>query len=100
MFNKHILSFYHQDLQCLIERYLEPLQEETYLSGEDIQQLFGNIQEIVAFQKLFLLSLQDAVELEPNFSMLTDPVAFKVTISQTAIQIRYPVALFRIIFAS
>ena len=34
---------YFQDLACLIERYLEPLKEETYLSGEDIQQLFGLI---------------------------------------------------------
>ena len=58
-----------QDLICLIERYLEPLKEETFLSCDDIDQLFGNIQEIVQFQKLFLHSLEDAVESVQNFNM-------------------------------
>lgn len=53
-------------MNCLIEWYLEPLKEETFLSGEDIERLFGNIQEIVQFQKLFLQSLEEAVEHEPG----------------------------------
>lgn len=63
---------------CLIERYLEPLKQETYLSCEDINQLFGNIQEIVQFQKLFLHSLEEAVSTDPNFNMSQDQDKFKV----------------------
>ena len=70
-----------QDLNCLIERYLEPLKEETFLSGEDTQQLFGNIQEIVQFQHMFLQSLEEAVQLEPNFANLADPKQFRVCMS-------------------
>lgn len=70
-----------QDLTCLIERYLEPLKEETFLSGEDIEQLFGNIQEIVAFQKMFLQSLEEAIELEPNFNSITDTKQFRVSVN-------------------
>ena len=72
------LSHVLQDLNCLIERYLEPLKEETFLSGEDIEQLFGNIQEIVTFQRMFLQSLEEAIEMEPNFSTITEPKHFRV----------------------
>ncbi len=65
-------------MNCLIERYLEPLKEETFLSGEDTEQLFGNIQEIVQFQHMFLQSLEEAVELEPNFTALSEPKQFRV----------------------
>ncbi len=67
-----------QDLNCLIERYLEPLKEETFLSGEELEQLFGNIQEMVQFQRLFLQSLEEAVELETDFNSLTEPAQFRV----------------------
>ena len=52
---------YLKDLNCLIERYLEPMKEETFLSSEDVEKLFGNIQEIVRFQHLFLQSLEESV---------------------------------------
>ncbi|CAH1798643.1 unnamed protein product [Owenia fusiformis] len=68
---------YVKDLNCLIERYLEPLQAETFLSNDDIEQLFGNIQEIVAFQRQFLLSLEEAVELEPDFLTIADTRHFR-----------------------
>lgn len=61
-----------QDLTCLIERYLEPLKDETYISSDDIEQLFGNIQEIVQFQRLFLHSLEDAVRSDHNFNCYDD----------------------------
>lgn len=70
-----------QDLNCLIERYLDPLKEETFLSGEDTEQIFGNIQEIVQFQKLFLQSLEEAVELDPDSSILSTPTKFRVSIT-------------------
>jgi len=68
-----------QDLNCLIERYLEPLKEETFLTGDDIQQLFGNIREIVQFQRLFMQSLEDAVLIEPDFNILDNPKQFRVS---------------------
>ena len=66
-------------MNCLIERYLEPLKEETFLSAEDIEALFGNIQEIVQFQKLFLQSLEAAVELDDGISIVRESHMFKVS---------------------
>ena len=68
-----------QDLNCLIERYLEPLKEETFLTGDDIQQLFGNIREIVQFQRLFLQSLEDAVIIDPDLNIVDNPKHFSVS---------------------
>lgn len=63
----------------MIEWYLEPLKEETFLSVEDIERLFGNIQEIVQFQKQFLHSLEQAVEQEaPATADANDAARFKV----------------------
>ncbi len=45
----------------MIERYLEPLKQESFFSQDDIDSLFGNIQEILAFQKIFLDSLERTV---------------------------------------
>ena len=74
------LMYAVQDLICLIERYLEPLKEETFLTSDDIDQLFGNIQEIVQFQKLFLHSLEDAIESDSvhNAAALNEPRLLKV----------------------
>lgn len=66
----------------MIEWYLEPLKEETFLSVEDIERLFGNIQEIVQFQKQFLHSLEQAVEHEaPAAADANDAARFKVLTS-------------------
>ena len=66
----------------MIEWYLEPLKEETFLSVEDIERLFGNIQEIVQFQKQFLHSLEQAVEQEtPAAGDANDTARFKVLTS-------------------
>jgi hypothetical protein len=42
--------------------------------------LFGNIQEIVAFQRQFLQNLDEALELEPDFHKFEHPSQFKVSI--------------------
>jgi len=69
-----------QDINCLIDWYLEPLKQETFLSVEDIERLFGNIQEIVQFQKQFLHSLEQAVEQEaPPAADSNDAARFKVS---------------------
>ena len=40
---------------------MEPLQEESFLSDDDMQQLFGNIEDIIRFQKLFLNELEQSL---------------------------------------
>ncbi|XP_063621465.1 protein still life, isoform SIF type 1 isoform X2 [Cydia splendana] len=58
---------YVKNLNNLLENYLEPLKRETFLSNAEINALFGNIQEIVTFQRQFLQNLEEALESEPNF---------------------------------
>lgn len=67
-----------QHLNNLLENYLEPLKQETFLSGAEIAVLFGNIQEIVQFQHQFLQNLEDALHKEPNFHKFDQPEQFKV----------------------
>jgi hypothetical protein len=69
-----------QHLNNLLENYLEPLKKETFLSNAEINALFGNIQEIVAFQRQFLQNLDEALELEPDFHKFEHPSQFKVSI--------------------
>ncbi|XP_045764768.1 protein still life, isoform SIF type 1 isoform X18 [Maniola jurtina] len=59
---------YVKHLNNLLENYLEPLKKETFLSNAEINALFGNIQEIVTFQRQFLQNLEEALEAEPNFN--------------------------------
>lgn len=73
------LSISHQHLNNLLENYLEPLKQETFLSSAEINALFGNIQEIVTFQRLFQQSLEEALAVEPNFEVLDQPHQFRVT---------------------
>jgi hypothetical protein len=68
-------------LNNLLENYLEPLKKETFLSNAEINALFGNIQEIVAFQRQFLQNLDEALELEPDFHKFEHPSQFKVSTS-------------------
>ena len=63
----------------LLEYYLEPLKRETFLSNAEITALFGNIQEIVTFQRQFLQNLEEALELEPDFHKFDHSSQFKVS---------------------
>lgn len=63
----------------MLENYLEPLKKETFLSHAEIGALFGNIQEIVAFQRQFLQNLDEALEMEPEFHKFEHPSQFKVS---------------------
>lgn len=67
-----------QHLNNLLENYLEPLKKETFLSNAEINALFGNIQEIVTFQRQFLQNLEEALEAEPNFHHFEFSNQFKV----------------------
>lgn len=67
-----------QHLNSLLENYLEPLKKETFLSNAEINALFGNIQEIVTFQRQFLQNLDEAIEMVPDFHKFEYPSQFKV----------------------
>jgi len=82
-FSSTNLLVLQQHLNNLLENYLEPLKKETFLSGAEISALFGNIQEIVAFQRQFLHSLEEALRAEPVFHELEHPSQFKVSINLT-----------------
>lgn len=56
-----------QDLNCLLKRYLEPLKEERFLTSDEIDHIFGNIQEIAQFQGQFLHSLIEAIGTDAQF---------------------------------
>ncbi|KAG5837480.1 hypothetical protein ANANG_G00239710 [Anguilla anguilla] len=43
---------YVKDLNCLIERYLTPLQKESFLTQDELDVLFGNLAEMVEFQRV------------------------------------------------
>lgn len=77
-FNHELHPLFLQDLNCLTEQYLIPLQSATFLTSGEIQQLFGNIQEIVTFQQQFLISLEEAIQLEGDFFQTEDPKVFRV----------------------
>lgn len=69
---------FFQNLNNLLENYLEPLKRETFLSNAEINALFGNIQEIVTFQRQFLQNLDHAIEMEADFNNFDHPSQFKV----------------------
>ncbi|KAK7075871.1 T-lymphoma invasion and metastasis-inducing protein 1, partial [Halocaridina rubra] len=64
-------------LNNLLENYLEPLKSASFLSSAEVNALFGNIREIVAFQRLFLQALQEALDMEPGFPKFDQPYEFR-----------------------
>uniref|UniRef100_A0A8C8SE73 TIAM Rac1 associated GEF 1 n=1 Tax=Pelusios castaneus TaxID=367368 RepID=A0A8C8SE73_9SAUR len=68
---------YVKDLTCLMERYLKPLQKETFLTQDELDVLFGNLTEMVAFQVEFLKTLEDGVRLVPDLEKLETVDQFK-----------------------
>lgn len=68
-----------QHLNSLLEHYLEPMKKETFLSNSEVNALFGNIQEIVQFQRVFLQSLEEAIASEADFHRFDHPAQFKVS---------------------
>ncbi|NWX92422.1 TIAM1 protein, partial [Nothoprocta pentlandii] len=68
---------YVKDLNCLMERYLKPLQKETFLTPDELDVLFGNLTEMVVFQVEFLKTLEDGVRLVPDLEKLEKVEQFK-----------------------
>ncbi len=67
---------YVKDLNCLVTRYLEPLQSESFLTADEIDALFGNVKEIIKFQTIFLKCLEDSTDVT-DFDTFTNPTQFK-----------------------
>lgn len=96
-----------QDLVCLLDVYLTPLQKETFLTKDEVKPLkpfgpvrcqstggvlttmslpqmevlFGSLPEMLDFHRVFLQTLEDRISSCPNFSSLDTPAQFKVNVS-------------------
>ncbi|XP_038829658.1 T-lymphoma invasion and metastasis-inducing protein 1 [Salvelinus namaycush] len=68
---------YVKDLNCLIGRYLTPLQKETCLTQDELDILVGNLPEMVQFQVEFLKTLEDGTRLVPDLETLESVDQFK-----------------------
>uniref|UniRef100_A0A8C2XJK0 TIAM Rac1 associated GEF 2 n=1 Tax=Cyclopterus lumpus TaxID=8103 RepID=A0A8C2XJK0_CYCLU len=68
---------YVKDLACLFEIYLKPLQNETFLTLDEMDSLFGSLPEMLDFQRVFLQTLEERIASSPDFSTLETPSQFK-----------------------
>ncbi|XP_070589854.1 rho guanine nucleotide exchange factor TIAM2 isoform X4 [Erythrolamprus reginae] len=68
---------YVKDLSCLFQLYLEPLQNETFLTQDEMESLFGSLPEMLDFQKVFLETLEDGISSCCDFSILETPSQFR-----------------------
>ncbi|KAJ7990106.1 hypothetical protein DPEC_G00296870 [Dallia pectoralis] len=68
---------YVKDLNCLIGRYLTPLQKETCLTQDELDILIANLPEMVEFQVEFLKTLEDGTRLVPDLEKLEQVDQFK-----------------------
>ncbi|XP_058024977.1 rho guanine nucleotide exchange factor TIAM2 isoform X4 [Ahaetulla prasina] len=68
---------YVKDLSCLFQLYLEPLQNETFLTQDEMESLFGSLPEMLDFQKVFLETLEDGISSCCDFSTLETPSQFR-----------------------
>nr|XP_013006531.1 T-lymphoma invasion and metastasis-inducing protein 2 isoform X1 [Cavia porcellus]XP_023420328.1 T-lymphoma invasion and metastasis-inducing protein 2 isoform X1 [Cavia porcellus]XP_023420329.1 T-lymphoma invasion and metastasis-inducing protein 2 isoform X1 [Cavia porcellus] len=68
---------YVKDLSCLFELYLEPLQNETFLTQDEMESLFGSLPEMLEFQKVFLETLEDGISASSDFNILETPSQFR-----------------------
>ncbi|XP_069708195.1 rho guanine nucleotide exchange factor TIAM2 isoform X3 [Phaenicophaeus curvirostris] len=68
---------YVKDLSCLFELYLEPLQNETFLTQDEMESLFGSLPEMLDFQKVFLETLEDGLSSSSDFNTLETPSQFR-----------------------
>ncbi|KAM9004497.1 T-lymphoma invasion and metastasis-inducing protein 2 isoform X1 [Sarcophilus harrisii] len=68
---------YVKDLTCLFELYLEPLQNETFLTQDEMESLFGSLPEMLEFQKVFLETLEDGISSSSDFNILETPSQFR-----------------------
>ncbi|KXJ23729.1 Protein still life, isoforms C/SIF type 2 [Exaiptasia diaphana] len=58
---------YVKDLKLLLNRYLDPLKDESFMSQSEVKALVGTVDEILDFQKTFFQELKKAIESEAGF---------------------------------
>ncbi|XP_074593013.1 guanine nucleotide exchange factor still life [Brevipalpus obovatus] len=68
---------YVKHLNNLLEIYLEPMKRKNLLSESELALLFGNIQDIVTFQRQFSESLDEALRIEENFDKYCASAQFR-----------------------
>ncbi|XP_054991046.1 rho guanine nucleotide exchange factor TIAM2 isoform X2 [Sorex araneus] len=68
---------YVKDLSCLFELYLEPLQNEAFLTQDEMESLFGSLPEMLQFQKVFLETLEAGISAASDFNTLETPAQFR-----------------------
>ncbi|KAJ8393018.1 hypothetical protein AAFF_G00069220 [Aldrovandia affinis] len=68
---------YVKDLSYLFETYLKPLENETFLTKDEMESLFGSLPEMLYFQRVFLQTLEERIAPPPDLSTLESPVHFK-----------------------
>ncbi|XP_069392513.1 rho guanine nucleotide exchange factor TIAM2 isoform X1 [Paralichthys olivaceus] len=68
---------YVKDLACLFEIYLKPLHNESFLTLDEMDSLFGSLPEMLDFQRVFLQTLEERIASSPDFSTLETPSQFK-----------------------
>ncbi|KAI1895844.1 hypothetical protein AGOR_G00110950 [Albula goreensis] len=68
---------YVKDLSCLFETYLKPLENETFLTKDEMESLFGSLPEMLYFQRVFLQTLEERIGSPHDFSTLESPAHFK-----------------------
>ncbi|XP_054616881.1 rho guanine nucleotide exchange factor TIAM2-like isoform X2 [Dunckerocampus dactyliophorus] len=68
---------YVKDLVCLFEVYLTPLQNETFLSKDEMAALLGILAEMLDFQRVFLQTLEEKITSSPDFCQLDSPEQVK-----------------------
>ncbi len=74
---------YVKDLHFLMSTYLEPIKGEKFLSSNDLEVLYRNVDEIVTFQKKFLRILEECLEADPGFNSYTSINQFQVRLRAT-----------------
>ncbi|CAB1419196.1 unnamed protein product [Pleuronectes platessa] len=68
---------YVKDLACLFEIYLKPLHNESFLTLDEMDSMFGSLPEMLDFQRVFLQTLEERIASSPDFNTLETPSQFK-----------------------
>uniref|UniRef100_A0AAV2K966 Uncharacterized protein n=1 Tax=Knipowitschia caucasica TaxID=637954 RepID=A0AAV2K966_KNICA len=59
---------YVKDLSLLFDLYLTPLQHQSFLSQHEMEALFGSLPAMLDFQRVFLQTLEQEIDLRPDLS--------------------------------
>ncbi|XP_029966619.1 T-lymphoma invasion and metastasis-inducing protein 2-like [Salarias fasciatus] len=68
---------YVKDLLRLLRLYMSPLQQQEFLTEEEMEALFGLLPQMLDFQQVFLWTLEQTVASCPGFSSWSRPEQFQ-----------------------